>query len=473
MDSNHFGPFSPRSYEHSFVTIFARKTPQKVLDWEQIRGNPSLMNANANPSDEEMLDRFQRAAFNYFMEQVNPENGLIADRSTADAPASIAAVGFALSCYPVGVERGWMTRDIAADRILVTLRFFWNSDQSEDPLATGYKGFYYHFLDMKTGERVWRSELSMIDTALLLAGVLVANTYFNRDTPIEREICQLAEAIYNRVDWQWAQDGKATLRQGWKPESGFLHYGWEGYSEAIILYVLGLASPSHPLSDDCYLDWTKTYQWENIYGYEFLYAGPLFIHHFSHAWIDFSGIRDPFMREKNCDYFENSRRATYVQQEYARRNPHDYEGYGEECWGFSAADGPGFRKMKMDDEECQFFGYAARGVPFGPDDGTICPSATLSCLPFAPHATLAAMRHLCARYPQLVENYVLPSGFNPTLQSIDGQAWVAEGSIGLDQGIVVLMIENYRSGLIWKLMRQCPTIANGLRRASFGGGWLK
>ena len=431
------------------------------------------MTASATLSDEDLLDRFQRVAFDYFLEHVNGQNGLIADRSTAGAPASIAAVGFALSCYPVGVQRGWMTRDMAAERTLVTLRFFWNSVQSEDSVATGYKGFYYHFLDMNTGQRVWQSELSMIDTALLLAGVLVASTYFDADIPIEREIRQHAEDIYNRVDWQWAQDGEATLRQGWKPESGFLHYGWEGYSEAIVLYVLGLASPSHPLSDDCFTNWTTTYQWENIYGHEFLYAGPLFIHHFSHAWIDLSGIRDNFMREKNCDYFENTVRATCVQREYARRNPYGYEGYGEDCWGFSASDGPGFIKLDFMGRGQQFFGYTARGIPFGPDDGTICPSATLASLPFAPVSTLSALRHFCTHYPEMIANDVLPSGFNPTFQGINSKGWMAEGSLGLDQGIVVLMIENFRSGFIWNLMRKCPQIARGLRRAGFTGGWLK
>jgi len=225
-------------------------------------------------SDEELLDRFQRAAFGYFLEQFNPENGLVADTSRAGAPASIAVVGFALSCYPVGVERGWMTRADAAARALVTLRFFWNSVQSEQPDATGHKGFYYHFLDMKTGKRVWQSEVSLIDTTLLLAGVLTASVYFNGNTPSENEIRECADAIYRRIDWQWACGGAATARQGWKPESGFLHYGWDGYDEAIILYVLGLASPTHPLPEDSYIGWTATYQWENIYDYEFLYAGP-------------------------------------------------------------------------------------------------------------------------------------------------------------------------------------------------------
>jgi hypothetical protein len=423
-------------------------------------------------SDEELLDRFQRAAFGYFLEQVNPENGLVADRSRAGAPASIAVVGFALSCYPVGVERGWMARADAAALALVTLRFFWNSRQSEQPDATGYRGFYYHFLDMKTGKRVWQSELSLIDTTLFLAGVLTASVYFSEDTPSENEIREHADAIYRRIDWQWARGGAATARQGWKPESGFLHYGWEGYNEATILYVLGLASPSHPLPEASFGAWTETYQWENIYDVEFLYAGPLFLHQFSHAWIDFEGICDRFMREKGCDYFENSRRAVHVQREYARRNPHGFEGYGEDCWGITANDGPGFKTLKIDGSERRFLGYAARGVPYGPDDGTIGPCAALASLPFAPELALSALRHFCARYPEMIRDSRLPSGFNPTLPGGGPSGWISEGYFGLDQGILVLMIENHRSGLIWKLIRRCPYIGNGLRRAGFTGGWL-
>ena len=423
-------------------------------------------------SDEALLDCFQRAAFGYFLEQFNPENGLVADTSRAGAPASIAVVGFALSCYPVGVERGWMPRADAAARTLVALNFFWHSRQSEAPDATGYKGFYYHFLDMKTGKRVWQCELSPIDTTLLLAGVLTASAYFSEDTASETEIRERADAIYRRIDWQWVRGGGPTARQGWKPQSGFLHYGWEGYNEASILYVLGLASPSHPLPNDSFDAWTATYQWENIYDHEFLYAGPLFIHQFSHAWIDFDGIRDRFMRENDSDYLENSRRAVHVQREYARRNPYGFEGYGEDCWGITANDGPGFKTLKIDGRERRFLSYAARGVPYGPDDGTIGPCAALASLPFAPTLALSALRHFCARYPEMIRDSRLPSGFNPTLRGGGPSGWVSEGYFGLDQGIIVLMIENYRSGLIWKLMRRCPYIGSGLRRAGFTGGWL-
>ena len=426
----------------------------------------------AADSDDDLLDRFQQAAFGYFIEHANPETGLVADTSHAGAPASIAVVGFALSCYPVGVERGWMTRAEAGWRSLAALQFFWNSRQSDEPKATGYKGFYYHFLDMATGQRVWQCELSPIDTTLLLAGVLTAGAYFIQDTPIEIEIRRSADALYRRVDWRWALGGGVTLRQGWKPESGFLHYGWEGYSEATLLYVLGLGSPSFPLSADSFAAWTATYQWENIYDTDFLYAGPLFIHQFSHAWIDFAGIRDRFMREKDSDYFENSRRAAQIQREYARRNPYGFPGYGKDCWGLTANDGPGVETLRIDGRIRRFFGYAARGVPYGPDDGTIDPCAALASVPFVPELALSALRHFCARYPEMIRDSRLPSSFNPSLPGDGPSGWVGAEYFGLDQGIVVLMIENYRSRLIWNLMRRCPPIGSGLRRAGFAGGWL-
>ncbi len=246
---------------------------------------------NAPVMTADTLDQLERAAFGYFLQAANPLNGLIADTSRDHSPASIGVVGFALSAYPAGVERAWMTREDAVERTLATLRFFRDSDQSGSPKATGYKGFYYHFLDMQSGIRVWNSELSMIDTALLIAGALTAGSYFDADTEKEIELRRIVEALYQRIDWPWTLDGKATIRMGWKPESGFLNYGWDGYSEAILLYVLALGCSTHPIDGKGFEAWTETYQWENLYGYDFLYAGPLFIHQFSHAWMIFAAFR--------------------------------------------------------------------------------------------------------------------------------------------------------------------------------------
>jgi len=431
------------------------------------------MTQTSTLTDEALLDRLQHAAFDYFLLNVNPLNGLVTDTSRSGSPVSIAVVGFALSSYPVAVERGWMGRADAVQRTLAALRFFHESDQSGAPGATGYKGFYFHFLDIHTGTRVWSSELSMIDTALLIAGVLAAGVYFTADSTDEIELRQLADILYRRVDWRWAQDGGDTIRQGWKPECGFLHYGWEGYSEAILLYVLAIGSPTHPITGDCYKSWTATYQWENLYNHDYLYAGPLFVHHFSHAWIDFRGIHDRFMREKRSDYFKNSRRAAYIQREYAQRNPHEFAGYDENCWGLTACDGPSDEQPGVSSETRRLFGYAARGVPYGPDDGTLSAPCVVASLPFAPEIVLVAMRNMLMRYPEMMNDDRLASSFNPTLTGADGRAWVSAGHYGLDQGIVFMMIENHRTGWIWKLMGDCTYIRNGLHHAGFRGGWLQ
>ena len=174
---------------------------------------------------------------------------------------------------------------------------------------------------MKSGKRVWKCELSTVDTAFLLAGMLAAAAYFVNGTAEEREIRTLADELYLRADWNWAQNGGVTVTHGWNPESGFLPYRWEGYDEALFLYLLGLGSPTHPLPKESYAQWTSTYEWRKIYDHEFLYSGPLFTHQISHIWIDFRGIQDDYMRGKSIDYFENSRRATYVQRQYAIDNP--------------------------------------------------------------------------------------------------------------------------------------------------------
>ncbi|MDQ2665806.1 MAG: hypothetical protein M3Z05_07330, partial [Gemmatimonadota bacterium] len=370
------------------------------------------VDVSATEDDESFLHDIERAAFDYFRQTVNPANGLVADTSRDGSPCSIAVVGFALSAYPIAVERGWMARDEAIGLTLAALRFFRDSDQSGSPTATGYKGFYYHFLDMQSGLRVWRSELSMIDTALLMAGVLTAREYFDAPTAPETELRQVAEELYLNVDWRWSQNGDATIMQGWKPESGFLHYGWEGFTEGIVLYVLALGSPTHALSGDSYDSWTVTYQWENIYGFDILYAAPLFIYHFSQAWIDLRGIQDPFMRDKGSDYFENSRRAVLIQREYARRNPGGFAGYGEHCWGLSACDGPTGNGV---DGRSRLLGYAARGVPFGPDDGTLAGCAAVASVPFAPDIALETARAMHQRYPDMRPDHRYASGFNPGL----------------------------------------------------------
>lgn len=428
------------------------------------------------PNDyDNMLKDLQWQTFAYFLNETNPVNGLVADKTRSEWPASIAATGLALSSYPIGVERGFLSRVQAIKTTLATLRFFHKSEQSSNPEATGYKGFYYHFLDMENGRRAWKSELSTVDSALLLAGALTAAIYFDHDSADEQEIRELADTLYRRADWRWAQNGGATVTHGWKPESGFLKYRWCGYDEALILYVLGLGSPTYPLPEECYTAWAASYSWKEIYGHEVLYAGPLFIHQLSHIWIDFRDIKDKYMRERGIDYFENSRRATLIQQLYAMRNPNQFAGYSAKCWGITASDGPGPDTIKINGVERRFFDYLARGVPYGPDDGTLAPWAVVASLPFAPEIVLPTLHYFIDNvHLEQAEDYGFKASFNPTYpsRSENKHGWVSPWNYGLNQGPIILMIENYRSEFLWKLMRRCPYIIEGLRRAGFKGGWL-
>ncbi|MEO7368487.1 MAG: glucoamylase family protein [Gemmatimonadaceae bacterium] len=426
------------------------------------------------PMSEATLDKLQRDTFGYFMNEANRANGMVPDNTRQGAHASIAAIGFGLTAMTIGVEREFLTRAEAIERTLTTLRFFKESEQSGAPDATGYKGFYYHFLHMDSGRRAWECELSTIDSTFLLAGVLTAGAYFDGDTADEREIRGLAEELYNRADWEWALNGGETVSMGWKPESGFLPYRWEGYNEALILYVLALGSPTHPIPSASYAAQTRTYRWKTLYGYEFLFGGPLFIHQLSHMWIDFRAIQDEYMRGKGIDYFENSHRATYVQQQYAIQNPLGYRGYGENCWGITACDGPGPTSLVIDGVERKFFDYEARGIPDGPDDGTLAPWAVAASLPFAPEIVLPALQHLNEHYSEMISKYGFKCSFNPTFTAASqaGTGWISKGYYGLDQGPIVIMIENHRSGFLWDLMKACPFIVEGLRKAGFTGGWL-
>ncbi len=446
--------------------------------------------ANDSPADEHRIEVLQRATFGYFERVANPSNGLVRDNTRTDSPASIVGSGLAMACYAVAAERGYVPREHAAERVLATLRFFWNSEQSEHPEATGYRGFFYHFLDMQTGTRFRECELSSIDSAVVFIGGLVAAAYFDGDSANEREIRWLADALYRRADWNWLLDAHGAVGHGWRPERGFIPYAYCGYNEALFLYILALASPTHPIPSDSYSRWLSTYKWKTIYGYEFLYAGPLFIHQLSHVWIDFRGIQDEFMRGKKIDYFENSRRATYVQQQYARRNPRKFDGYGDHSWGITASDGPGPGKCKVHGREQNFYAYRARGVPYGPDDGTLSPWAIVASLPFAPEIVLPTLEYLDAAHPAMTGQYGYKCSFNPSFcrppvvvagpeqsgrpaaEYTHDAGWLSEGYYAIDQGPVVLMIENYRTGLIWRLMRDCPYIVDGLRRAGFQGGWL-
>lgn len=420
------------------------------------------------------LDLIQHAAFRYFLDFSDPDTGLVADTSLPGSPCSIAVVGFWLSCMPIGVERGWMTRVDAVARTRSILDFFLNSEQSDAPNATGYRGFYYHFLDMRTGRRTWDSELSSIDTAFLIAGMITASAYFQGDTQSERDIRQVVTLLYERVDWRFMENESAMVFMGWKPETGFLPHVWQGYSEAIILFVLGLASPTFALSKDSYAQFTNSYTYLGEGAMRYLHAGPLFIHLFSHSWIDFRGLQDGQLDLDGTDYFQNTQRAITAQQAYAEQNPDHFTGYGARSWGLSACCGPKGPRTLRDGRRMTMKGYSARAVPFGPDDGTLIPWAGLACLPFNADAAWQHFDHLVQTYPALLNHGRFPDSFNPSLRgrSRGPEGWVARRCSGLDQGLLVMMTENYRTGQPWALMRSTDLVRRGLDLAGFTGGWL-
>ena len=430
-------------------------------------------------SPDALLDAVHRAAFDYFARTTNWANGLVVDSTAPESPASIAAVGFGLSSLPVAVTRGWVSRTAARGIALSTVRFFRDAPQDGAKDGVGHRGFFYHFLDMAEGRRAWRCELSTIDTALLVAGFLCAAAFFDEDRPEEAEIREGARQIYERVEWDWARDGGEMVTMGWRPERGFLRYRWEGYTEALLLYVLAAGSPTHPVPGTAFEASTRTYRWKTIYGHEYVYAGPLFIHQFSHLWLDLRGLHDAAMRRKTretgapMDYVENSRRATLIHREYARRNPRGFAGYGSDAWGITASAGPGPAVKTVDGRERRFWGYRARGVPFGPDDGTLAPWAALASLPFAPDAVLECLHALVATHDGTGDTFGFEAAYNPTFPNGDGRlGWVCEHYFALDQGPIVLAVENHRSGLVWDLLRTCEPVARGLRECGFEGGWL-
>ena len=430
-----------------------------------------------NWSADPFLDSLQSRTFQFFWNTTDRRTGLTPDRYPTRTFCSIAAVGFGLTAYPIGVERGYIVREEARDAVLNTLRYFWIAPQGDSPAGmTGYKGFYYHFLDFDKGKRFRQTELSSIDTGLLMAGVLFCQSYFDGDDPVERQIRELADSLYRRVDWPWFSPRPPLVSMAWYPESGFGTHDWTGYVESMILYILALGSPTHPLEEEAWMKWTSTYVWGNYFGYEFVSFPPLFGHQYSHCWIDFRKIKDEYMRGKGIDYFENSRRATYSQRAYAAENPGGWRDYSDQIWGISACDGPGDTALTVDERLRKFTGYAARGVAFDwvRDDGTITPTAAGGSVAFAPELSLPALKAMKQRYGQkLWKEFGFIDAFNRTfVTSEHPDGWFDKDYLGIDQGPILIMVENLRTEFVWNIMKKNPYIVRGLKRAGFSGGWL-
>jgi hypothetical protein len=423
------------------------------------------------------LDTVQTRTIGYFLDVTSAENGLSPDRWPTPAPSSIAAVGFALTVYPVAVERGLLRREEAVARTARTLRFLLHLRQGEDATGvSGNKGFYYHFLDMQSGARAWNCELSSIDTGLLMAGVLFCQSYYDGADPAETAVRDMADSLYRRVDWVWFTTKKQALSTGWYPDRGFNEQVWEGYTEAWILYILALGSPTHPMPDWYLWHWYRGFKWDEMFGVPYLGFGPLFGHQYSHCWIDFRGIRDRYMWARGIDYFENSRRATYVQRAYGIQNPQRYRMYSGAIWGLTACDGPRDTAFVVDGRRRQFWSYRAREVTFDwvEDDGTIAPAAAGGSVAFAPEICVPALKAMRDAFGGAVWTaYGFRDAFNATYAPGEGGAWVGPDYLGIDQGPIVLMIENLRNGFVWEVMKKNPYIVQGLRRAGFSDGWLK
>jgi len=387
--------------------------------------------------DDHFLDELERASFRFFEEDAHPQTGLVKDRSRSDGSdgreiASIAATGFGLTALCIADQRGWLPPQHARGRARLTLRFL------RDQLPNEH-GFFFHFVNWRTGERLWKCELSSIDTALLLAGVLTCRAYF-----ADPEIDALAKGIYDRIDWRWMADGGPLLRHGWKPESGFLDSSWNAYSEHMLLYLLALGADQHALSPDSWSAWRRP--WMEYGGSRYVsVAAPLFIHQYSHAWFDFRGVRDEFL-----DYFENSVTATRMHRQFCLDLRPEFPHFEPDLWGITASDSA--------------HGYVAWGGPprHGPLDGTLVPSAAAGSLPFLPSECLRCLRTMRARFgDRLWCHYGFLDAFNPAT------GWFGPDVIGIDVGITLLMAENLRTGLVWHTFMANPEARRGMQLAGF------
>ena len=453
----------------------------------QTAANPALAQTPSAPSAAEtaaLLADLERRSFDYFWQTTNPANGLVPDRWPTPSFASVAAVGFGLSAYPIGVARGWVTREQARDRTLATLRFFHGAPQGPQARGVaGHKGFFYHFLDMQSGHRFGRTELSTVDTALFLAGALHARAFFDGGDAAETELRRLADAIYARVDWRWAQAQGPAISHGWHPESGFIKWDWKGYNESMLVYLLALGSPTFAVGADAWDAWTSTYDrsWGSDFGHQHLRFPPLFGHQFTHAWVDFRGLQDDYMRGKGLDYFENSRRATLAQQAYAIANPQGWAGYGREQWGVTACDGPADITREFNGKRRRFISYAGRGMGEH-DDGTIAPYGAGSSLPFAPDIVGSALTTMHQRHGAQIYGKYGFFAFNQSFTFSDvklthgsvlpGFGWVDNDFLGIEVGPLLLMLANHRDGSVWRPLRSADWLKRGLQRAGFRGGWM-
>jgi hypothetical protein len=404
--------------------------------WTRAVSKPKLGPGVISSEDDRLLNELEKANFQYFWEQANPKTGLVKDRCNVHINdkgivGSIAATGFGLTALCIGEKRGFVSRAAAEERVLATLRCLWGK-------LPNHRGFFYHWANVNTGERVWDAEVSSVDTTILLCGVLACRGHF----PTE-EIQELADDIFDRVEWTWLSEDTALLPHGWTPEMGFLPYRWDNYSELMMMYLLGLGSDSYPLRDETWEAWKRlTFEYDGL-----RYIGsfaPLFVHQYSQAWFDFRGKRD-----KYADYFQNSVTATEVHRRFCLELAKQFPDYSEDLWGITASDSAN--------------GYVIWGGPpaVGPIDGTIVPSASAGSLPFLPGSVMRVLRTIKERYPSAWSKYGFVNAFNPLTK------WYDTDVIGIDTGITLLMAENVRTGFVWETFMKNEAAQRGMQRAGF------
>jgi hypothetical protein len=422
-------------------------------------------------------EELKKRTFFYFWDLAHETNFQIPDRYPTLTFSSIAATGFGLSSCIVGIENHFIDRKIGAERVLNTLKILYDLKQdSTSKGASGYQGFYYHFLTLDKAERFKQVELSTIDTGLLMAGILSTMTYFDKETQTEREIRRLADLLYRRVNWQWMMKSDTVMSMGWHPESGYIKSDWRGYNEAMILLIMAIGSPSHPIPPEAWKKWCSTYNWDEFYGQKNIQFDPMFGHQYSHIWIDFRSIQDSFMKVKKIDYFENSRRASLSNRAYCIKNPSKFIGYHPLCWGLTACDGPYNGEKNINGNLRTFYDYRARGAAQTNivDDGTIAPTAAGGSYPFIPKEADETLKYMWETYYEnLIGKYGFKDAFNLTYKDEKNKnGWFDTDYLGIDQGPILLQIENHDSELLWKIMRKNPYIVAGLKKAGFSGGWL-
>jgi hypothetical protein len=387
-----------------------------------------------SPEDDKFLDEVENACFLYFWDQGSPKTGMVKDRCNVHVDdqgivASIAATGFGLTALCIGEQRSFVTKDEAIERVVAALRFLWKK-------LPNHRGFFYHFANINTGERVWDSEVSSVDTAILLCGILTCREHFRHPG-----ITELANLIFNRVDWTWLSEDTSLLPHGWTPEFGFLGSRWDYYSELMMMYLLGMGSSVYPLKEEAWNAWKRlTFEYEGL-----RYIGsfaPLFVHQYSQAWFDFRGKRD-----KYADYFQNSVTATEVHRRFCLELAKQFPDYSEDLWGITASDSD--------------HGYVIWGGPpaIGPIDGSVVPSAAGGSLPFLPQATLRVLKTIRSRYAPAWNKYGFVNAFNPL------KNWYDTDVIGIDTGITMVMAENLRSGFVWDTFMKAPEAQRGMQRA--------